>query len=208
MVRDRSSPTITGWMRASCGPLAARTPVLSAPEVRRRRQRYETDTNQPRRCGRAVGRQRLRRRPRGSRHRTLRAIAELAEQRDDADASLVEAIREALAAGRSWSMIAAKLGVSEQAARRDIRTQSRDVASVGAAGESSESDAEVDAGSLDHGFSHEFGMVSPHPLGEWGGEFTMAGLVAVVRGRRRRGSCGPGRPCDRSPSSSRCRALW
>ncbi len=48
----------------------------------------------------------------------LRAIAELAEQRDGVDAAIIEAVRSARAAGRSWSEIGAMLGVSKQAAQR------------------------------------------------------------------------------------------
>ena len=49
---------------------------------------------------------------------SLRAIAELAERRGEVDAALVEAIRLARLAGRSWSEIGAMLGVSKQAAQR------------------------------------------------------------------------------------------
>ena len=48
----------------------------------------------------------------------LRLIAALAEQRDDVDAALVEAVRSARSADRSWSEIGAMLGVSKQAAQR------------------------------------------------------------------------------------------
>jgi hypothetical protein len=48
----------------------------------------------------------------------LRVIAELAEQRDGVDAAIVEAVRSARAAHRSWSEIGAMLGVSKQAAQR------------------------------------------------------------------------------------------
>ena len=48
----------------------------------------------------------------------LRAIAELAEQRDDIDTALLGAIRDARDADRSWSEIGAMLGVSKQAAQR------------------------------------------------------------------------------------------
>lgn len=48
----------------------------------------------------------------------LRVIAELAEQRDGVDAALVEAVRAARTARRSWSEIGAMLGVSKQAAQR------------------------------------------------------------------------------------------
>ena len=49
---------------------------------------------------------------------SLRAIAELAEQRGELDAALLEAIRSARRADRSWSEIGAMLGVSKQAAQR------------------------------------------------------------------------------------------
>jgi hypothetical protein len=49
---------------------------------------------------------------------SLRAIAELAEQRGALDAALAEAIRSARRAHRSWSEIGAMLGVSKQAAQR------------------------------------------------------------------------------------------
>ena len=49
---------------------------------------------------------------------TLRTIAELVEQRDDVDTALLNAIRDARAANRSWSEIGAMLGVSKQAAQR------------------------------------------------------------------------------------------
>ena len=49
---------------------------------------------------------------------SLRAIAELAEHRSDLDAALLEAIRSARRADRSWSEIGAMLGVSKQAAQR------------------------------------------------------------------------------------------
>jgi hypothetical protein len=48
----------------------------------------------------------------------LRVIAELAEQREGVDAAIVEAVRSARAAHRSWSEIGAMLGVSKQAAQR------------------------------------------------------------------------------------------
>jgi hypothetical protein len=48
----------------------------------------------------------------------LKAIAELAERRDEVDAALLEAVRSARAAHRSWSEIGAMLGVSKQAAQR------------------------------------------------------------------------------------------
>jgi len=48
----------------------------------------------------------------------LRTIAELADQRDDIERALLDAIREARNADRSWSEIGAMLGVSKQAAQR------------------------------------------------------------------------------------------
>ena len=48
----------------------------------------------------------------------LQLIAELAEQRDSVDQAIVEAVRAARAAHRSWSEIGAMLGVSKQAAQR------------------------------------------------------------------------------------------
>jgi hypothetical protein len=48
----------------------------------------------------------------------LRTIAELVMQRDDVDTALLDAIREARVADRSWSEIGAMLGVSKQAAQR------------------------------------------------------------------------------------------
>ncbi len=48
----------------------------------------------------------------------LRRIAVLAEQRDDVDAAIIEAVRSARSADRSWSEIGAMLGVSKQAAQR------------------------------------------------------------------------------------------
>lgn len=48
----------------------------------------------------------------------LRTIAELVEQRDDVDNALLDAIRNARDANRSWSEIGAMLGVSKQAAQR------------------------------------------------------------------------------------------
>ena len=50
--------------------------------------------------------------------KALRAIAELAEQREGVDAAIVEAVRSARAAHRSWSEIGVMLGVSKQAAQR------------------------------------------------------------------------------------------
>ena len=49
---------------------------------------------------------------------SLRAIAELTEQRGELDAALIEAIRSARRSDRSWSEIGAMLGVSKQAAQR------------------------------------------------------------------------------------------
>lgn len=49
---------------------------------------------------------------------TLRTIAELAEQRDVIETALLDAIRDARRADRSWSKIGAMLGVSKQAAQR------------------------------------------------------------------------------------------
>jgi hypothetical protein len=49
---------------------------------------------------------------------SLRMITELVERRSDLDAALVEAIRSARRADRSWSEIGAMLGVSKQAAQR------------------------------------------------------------------------------------------
>jgi hypothetical protein len=49
---------------------------------------------------------------------SLRTIAELAERRGELDAALVEAIRSARRADRSWTEIGAMLGVSKQAAQR------------------------------------------------------------------------------------------
>lgn len=48
----------------------------------------------------------------------LRAIARLVEQRNDVDDAIVEAVRSARRAQRSWSEIGAMLGVSKQAAQR------------------------------------------------------------------------------------------
>ncbi len=48
----------------------------------------------------------------------LRTIAELVEQRDDIDTALLDAIRDARNAHRSWSEIGAMLGVSKQVAQR------------------------------------------------------------------------------------------
>ncbi len=50
--------------------------------------------------------------------RALRVIAELVEQRDEVDTALLDAIRDAREADRSWSEIGAMLGVSKQAAQR------------------------------------------------------------------------------------------
>jgi hypothetical protein len=49
---------------------------------------------------------------------SLRVIAELAERRDEIDEELLEAVRAARRANRSWSEIGAMLGVSKQAAQR------------------------------------------------------------------------------------------
>jgi len=49
---------------------------------------------------------------------SLRTIAELADRRGELDAALVEAIRSARKADRSWTEIGAMLGVSKQAAQR------------------------------------------------------------------------------------------
>ena len=48
----------------------------------------------------------------------LRAIAELAEQRDHVEGELIAAVQAARRANRSWSEIGAMLGVSKQAAQR------------------------------------------------------------------------------------------
>lgn len=48
----------------------------------------------------------------------LRDIAELVEQRDSVDTALLDAIRDARKADRSWSEIGAMLGVSKEAAQR------------------------------------------------------------------------------------------
>ena len=48
----------------------------------------------------------------------LRTIAELVEQRHDVNTALLDAIRDARKADRSWSEIGAMLGVSKQAAQR------------------------------------------------------------------------------------------
>ena len=53
----------------------------------------------------------------------LRTIAELVERRDDVDSALLDAIRTARRAGRSWSEIGAMLGVSKQAAQRKYATK-------------------------------------------------------------------------------------
>lgn len=49
---------------------------------------------------------------------SLRVIAELTERRDEIDDELLEAVRAARRANRSWSEIGAMLGVSKQAAQR------------------------------------------------------------------------------------------
>ncbi len=48
----------------------------------------------------------------------LRVIAELVEQRNEVDDGLADAVRAARDAGRSWSEIAAMLGVTKQAAQQ------------------------------------------------------------------------------------------
>ena len=48
----------------------------------------------------------------------LRAIAALADRREQVDGELAEAVRAARGAGRTWSEIGAMLGVSKQAAQR------------------------------------------------------------------------------------------
>jgi hypothetical protein len=48
----------------------------------------------------------------------LRAIAALADRRDEVEDELTEAVRSARRAQRSWSEIGAMLGVSKQAAQR------------------------------------------------------------------------------------------
>lgn len=48
----------------------------------------------------------------------LRAIAELADQRDECDDAITAAIASARKSNRSWSEIGAMLGVSKQAAQR------------------------------------------------------------------------------------------
>ena len=48
----------------------------------------------------------------------LRSIAEIAERREELDADLLEAVRSARRARRSWTEIGAMLGVSKQAAQR------------------------------------------------------------------------------------------
>jgi hypothetical protein len=53
----------------------------------------------------------------------LRTIAELVQQRDDVDTALLDAIRDAREADRSWSEIGAMLGVSKQAAQRKYAAQ-------------------------------------------------------------------------------------
>jgi AsnC-type helix-turn-helix domain len=53
----------------------------------------------------------------------LRVIAELVERRDEVDVALLEAIRSARKADRSWSEIGAMLGVSKQAAQRKYATR-------------------------------------------------------------------------------------
>jgi hypothetical protein len=53
----------------------------------------------------------------------LRMIAELAERREVVEAELVEAVRSAREAHRSWSEIGTMLGVSKQAAQRKYGTK-------------------------------------------------------------------------------------
>ena len=48
----------------------------------------------------------------------LREIAELVDQREHVDHDLTAAVRAARTSGRSWSEIAAMLGVSKQSAQR------------------------------------------------------------------------------------------
>ncbi|MDH4118766.1 MAG: AsnC family protein [Acidimicrobiia bacterium] len=48
----------------------------------------------------------------------LQRIAELAEQRDEVDHKILDAVRSARRSNRSWSEIGAMLGVSKQAAQR------------------------------------------------------------------------------------------
>lgn len=48
----------------------------------------------------------------------LRLLAAGVDQRDSADEAITLAVRQARAAGQSWSKIAAVLGVSKQAAQR------------------------------------------------------------------------------------------
>ena len=48
----------------------------------------------------------------------LKAIARLSDQRSQAEADLVDAVRLAHGVGRSWSEIGVMLGVSKQAAQR------------------------------------------------------------------------------------------
>ncbi len=48
----------------------------------------------------------------------LKDIAELAEQRDEVDDKILDAVRSARRSNRSWSEIGAMLGVSKQAAQR------------------------------------------------------------------------------------------
>lgn len=50
--------------------------------------------------------------------RVLRTIAELADQRDELDEAITEAVLVARQADRSWSEIGAMLGVSKQAAQQ------------------------------------------------------------------------------------------
>lgn len=54
---------------------------------------------------------------------SLRRIASLAQHRDNLEAELVESVREARAARRTWSEIGTMLGVSKQAAQRKYGTR-------------------------------------------------------------------------------------
>jgi hypothetical protein len=53
----------------------------------------------------------------------LRVIAELIERRHEVDTALLDAIRTARRADRSWQEIGAMLGVSKQAAQRKYATK-------------------------------------------------------------------------------------
>ena len=48
----------------------------------------------------------------------LQRIAELAEQRDEVDNKILDAVQSARRSNRSWAAIGAMLGVSKQAAQR------------------------------------------------------------------------------------------